>query len=259
MVFCTKCVNETLLFGIKALPSHMTNLSPLRNLRNFFCNLNPCPPKLELKLWKGSTAEFSALNIKDSHFSLFHLNIASLSLHFDELKNLLGLLGHGFDIIGITETKFQTTMPPINCDLPGYTFVHTPTESENGGALLYAPNALHFIECPKLDALIYKSKDLESKFIEIIRPNSKNIIVGCIYRHPRMSVDDFNNNYIMPLLVEISSGNKEIFLLGDFNMDLLKSDSVKGICDHLDILLPHIILPTRVTETTSTIIDNIFF
>ena len=102
-----------------------------------------------------------------------------------------------------------------------------------------------------------------SKFIEIIRPNSKNIIVGYIYRHPRMSVDDFNNNYIMPLLVEISSRNKEIFLLGDFNRDLLKSDSVKD-CDHLDIfsslnMLSDIILPTRVTETTNTIIDNIFF
>ena len=138
------------------------------------------------------TAELSALNTKDSHFSLFHLNIASLSLHFDELKNLLDLLGHDFDIIGITETKFQSTVPPINCDLPGYTFVHTPTESENGGALLYVPNDLHFIECPKLDALIYKSKELESKFIEIIRPNRKNIIIGYIYRHPRMSVDDFN-------------------------------------------------------------------
>ena len=68
----------------------------------------------------------------------------------------------------------------------------------------------------------------------------------------------------MPLLVEISSGNKEIFLLGYFNMDLLKSDSVKRICDHLDIfssfnMLYHIILSTRLTETTSTIIDNFFF
>ena len=171
------------------------------------------------------TAEFSALNTKDAHFSLFHLNIASLSLHFDELKNLLNLLGHDFDIIGITETKFQSTLPPINWDLSGYTFVHTPTESENGGALLYAPNDPHFIGCPKLDALIYKSKELESKFIEIIWPNRKN--------------------YILPLLDEISSGNKEIFFLGDFNMDLLKSDSVKAICDHLDIfssfnMLPHI-------------------
>ena len=46
-------------------------------------------------------------------------------------------------------------------------------------------------------------------------------------------------------------------------MDLLKSNSVKGICDHLDIfslfnMLPHILLPMRVTETTSTIIDNMF-
>ena len=105
----------------------------------------------------------------------------------------------------------------------------------------------------------YKSKVLESKCIELIRANSKNAIVGCIYKHPSMAVGDFNTSFLLPLLVKASLENKEIYLLGDFNIDLLKPDSA----DYLDIfssfsLLPHIILPTRATETTSTIIDNIF-
>ena len=79
-----------------------------------------------------------------------------------------------------------------------------------------------------------------------------------------MSVDEFNNNFLIPFLTEVSSCNKDIILLGDFNVDLLKSDTVKEVCEYLDIfssfnLLPQIILPTRVTETTSTVIDNIFF
>ena len=48
-------------------------------------------------------------------FSFLHLNIASLSLHKEELENVLTMLNFKFDVIGITETKikkvlFQITM-----------------------------------------------------------------------------------------------------------------------------------------------------
>ena len=41
----------------------------------------------------------------ENYFSTFHLNIASLQYHIDDLKNLLFLLNYNFDIITITETK----------------------------------------------------------------------------------------------------------------------------------------------------------
>ena len=49
------------------------------------------------------------------------------------------------------------------------------------------------------------------------------MIVGCIYKHPLMEADDFND-FLEKLLDQISMGNKDVFLLGDYNMDLLKSD-----------------------------------
>ena len=45
-----------------------------------------------------------------------------------------------------------------------------------------------------------------------------------MYRHPSMSVDEFNNDYLTPLLDKASSENKLIFLTGDFNVDLLNYD-----------------------------------
>ena len=209
--------------------------------------------------------DFTSLDfIGSNNFSLFHLNIASLSKHFDELSVLLGQLGHGFSIIGITETGFQNNIPAINCDLPGYNYVHTPTKSEKGGALLYISDCLQYTERVDLDKITYKDRELESKFIEIIQANDKNIIVGCIYRHPLMSVSEFNIDYLTPLLNKASSENKVLLLTGDFNVDLLKADINKDFEDYLDILysyhlLPHIIFPTRVTDITSTLIDNIFF
>ena len=210
------------------------------------------------------TSEFSGINPEAYNFSLLHLNIASLSKHIDELKALLGQLGHGFSVIGITETGLQNTIPTINCDLPGYSFVHTPTKGVKGGSLLYISDHLLYTERLDLDSVFCKDKELESKFIEIKRANDKDIIVGCIYRHPLMSMDEFNSDYLNPLLNKASMENKLLFLVGDFNVDLLKANSNKSFAEYLDTLssynlLPHIILPTRVTDVSCTIIDNIFF
>ena len=79
-----------------------------------------------------------------------------------------------------------------------------------------------------------------------------------------MSVNEFNSDYLTPLLDKASLENKFLFLAGDFNVDLLKANSNKDFADYPDILssyhfLPHIILPTRVTDISNTIIDNIVF
>ena len=51
--------------------------------------------------------------------------------------------------------------------------------------------------------VIYKSKELESTFIEIVKPNKKDVIIGCIYRHPNMDLSEFNNHHILPMLAKL--------------------------------------------------------
>jgi len=92
---------------------------------------------------------------------------------------------------------------------------------------------------------------------------SSNVIVGCTYRHPCMSISDFNTHYLSVFLDKLLSKNKGLILLGDFNIDILKSESSNCENEFLDLLgshpcFPHITLPTRVTDNTSTLIDNIF-
>ena len=67
---------------------------------------------------------------------------------------------------------------------------------------------------------IYKKSELESTFIEIIDPRKSNS-VGVIYKHPKMDVTDFNNNFLNNLLKKINQEQKKVFLLGDFNVDLM--------------------------------------
>jgi hypothetical protein len=90
-------------------------------------------------------------------------------------------------------------------------------------------------------------------------PFSKNIIVGTIYRPPNKKVEVFENAMNV-LLLKIDKENKICYLMGDFNIDLLKSES----CDYANRFIeqpftssfvPLITKPTRITEHTATIID----
>ena len=89
------------------------------------------------------------------------------------------------------------------------------------------------------------------------------MIVGCLYKHSALQINDFKSDFISPLLLKLQKeSSKRIFLLGDFNIDVLKyelSDSINNFIDTLssNFLLPHILLPTRISKT-STLIDNIF-
>ena len=77
-----------------------------------------------------------------------------------------------------------------------------------------------------------------------------------------MDIDEFN--FLCEYLMEkFSKENKEIYLIGDFDLDLLKIDD-KNEIEHFyniissNLLVPHITIPTRITPTSKTLIDNIF-
>ena len=114
-----------------------------------------------------------------------------------------------------------------------------------------------FIFCKNLsyhlrnDLRLFDLGKTESTFIEIICSNSNNVIVGCICKHPALPVNDFTNYFASPLLLKLQKeSSKIVFLLGDFNIDLLKyeiSDLINNFIDTLssNFVLPHILLPTR--------------
>ena len=196
-------------------------------------------------------------------FSMFHLNIASLSKHFDDFNALLSVLNFEFDVIGLSETRFKKgVIPAGNLDLENFFFEHTATESSAGGTGLFISKKLSYK--PRPDLTIYKKGQLESTFIEIINKDSSNIIIASIYRHPCMPLEDFNEHFLSTLLMRLSSEhNKRIYLMGDFNVDLLKAENHTQSLNFLNLLesgnlVPKILLPTRVTLRTNTLIDNIF-
>ena len=153
----------------------------------------------------------STFNEIGNPFFLFHLKINLLSFHSDELESLISKSKNDFQIIGISETRLKKTQETTtNIHLENYNIVHAPTESANGGLLLYIKKAINYKLRP--DLIIYKKRELESAFTEIIQKDSKNIVMGRIYRHPCLQQNKFNDEYLKPLSEKLTIEKKRSYI-----------------------------------------------
>ena len=80
-----------------------------------------------------------------------------------------------------------------------------------------------------------------------------------------MDITDFNCNYLNTLIENLknSKEQKSVFLLGDFNVNLLNYNEHNQTNKFLDSLasnsfIPLILQPTRITSHSNTLQDNIF-
>ena len=236
---------------LKATPTIFEKLNLFTENENMACK--HCSNEQIKKLKKDD---------QDITISLLHLNISSLPYHIDNLTYLLYDLDFKFKVTAITESRLTTTQDPkYSIEIPDYYIEHTSTKSEKAGALFYFSKNLNYIN--RQDFSINKDEMLESVFIDVLSKSNKNTIIGCIYKHRKMTVADFTQNFIQPLLDKLSFENKNMILLGDFNIDLLHygdDNRTKIFSDHMysSSLSPQITTPTRITPSSKTLIDNIF-
>ena len=210
-----------------------------------------------------SIDEFSAAHFNaNKSFSILHLNIHSVELHIEEFRIILQMLDFKFDIICFSESKIIKGIPPkTDISIDGYQEpLSTPTESTKGGVLIYVRDGIK--AKPRPDLTVYRKKELESLFIEIVNPREANDIVGVIYRHPCMNPSIFTDDYLKDIVDRLSSENKKVYIAGDFNFDLLNlshSDTFDFFETMMsNFLLPVITIPTKINRASHTLIDNIF-
>ena len=207
-----------------------------------------------------SIEEYNKLTCKSS-FEILHLNISSLNEHFDGLNNFLAQLILNVKVIGVTQHKIPYGKGP-NRFLRGYNFFFNSSLTTHGGVGIFVSDDL---QKPKIRKDLEKVNSFcESIFVELSLPNSKKYLIGCVYRHPNTSVNDFTEDFILPLLNKLAFENKKCLIMGDFNIDLLKSSNNTAISNYYQTMCsfyfaPFVLQPTRITNTSSTLIDNIFF
>ena len=248
-------------------PYELPNNNNINNNNNIFSNLSDKVIDeniINLTNCKYYTVSDFHNSIESNNLNILRNNINGLETKCENLNQFLSNISTQFDIIAVTETSQRKINEEFytNINLEGYTNFSTPTNTNKGGTIIYTKNTLDVAE--RLDLNICHNL-YKSIWIEINNKNSKNVICGSIYRHPNdnsLSYDNFLI-YFESCLSKLSNENKEVYLCGDFNSDLLKLDKVKNYKKFYELMcsygfLPQILQPTRIQGDSATIIDNIF-
>ena len=121
------------------------------------------------KYYEPDEISFLLSGTYPSRSFFFHLIIFCLTFHLYELIVLMAQCKLNFHFLVISETRLKLIRSSLNhISMPGYNTEHTATESSNFGTLLYIKQGINY----KLrkDLQIYKSKELESTFVEVLEP-----------------------------------------------------------------------------------------
>ena len=192
--------------------------------------------------------------------SFIHFNARSLGANFINITEYLTDLNHSFDIIAISETWLNTGTNFSLHNIKGYDlFYVTRNNKKGGGVAIYTQKR---INCKVLEQQTLVIDNMfECITIELCIDKQKNVIVSCLYRAPGDYLEQFNE-HLDNLLKSFKKG-KTVFICGDFNIDLLKYETHNGTRAFTDIMFsygmyPLIDKPSRITEYSHSLIDNIF-
>ena len=201
------------------------------------------------------------------HLTIFNTNARSLIRHKSEYDVFLQALnthrGFAFDLITFTESWLDDELENL-VNFDGYAPVlkHKKPNKEGGGLAVFIKDNIKFKLREDLCFPTDKMHMYDGIFIEVLG-NECNTLVFVIYRTPSLnSIPEITAdlNYV---LEKVRHENKTVILTGDLNIDLLKHNKHNQTNKFIDMLIsnnltPRITLPTRITNTSATLIDHMF-
>ena len=193
----------------------------------------------------------SGLSIKKTRgFKMAMLNIASLPKHFKEIS--LMLRDKKIDVLALNKTRLDSSISDDLISVDGYDLICANRNRNGGGVCIYARCNINYLK--RLDLV---PNSLEAVSLEIKQANSQSFIISTIYRPPNSKTEDFLK---IERLVQLADNeNKEVYILGDLNINLL----VQNVCTYKKLqkimelyqLTQIINDPTRITESTRSLLD----
>ena len=190
-------------------------------------------------------------NLKDL-LIVGHINARSVPKHHAEISHFLHETC--LDIIGVSETFIKTHTPKNLCKISGFKFLKKDRIGKHGGGV-----GIFVRDCfnPKLIKLPQNFTQPETIFIELTVQNVK-IAIGVIYKPPKIPYGVMAT--IQESLAFITTKFEHVIITGDFNINFLAPDSYPTVFFQMNVTEPFgltqvVKQPTRVTATTSTLID----
>ena len=196
-------------------------------------------------------------------FTVAHFNIHSVPSKFDDFVELLEVLDQknlSPEVILLCET-FLSEKNHSRYNFQNYTMINAFRKNKKrGGVSILVKLGISFIE--RSDISLFDEGTFESIFIEIPQKKRPNIIIGEVYRVPGTNEQDFIGKY-GNIITKVKAEKKSLIIGTDQNLDFLKINNHTNTMNFFDLnltnsLLPTIYRPTRITQNTATLIDNIY-
>ena len=151
---------------------------------------------------------------KERGFRMAFLNIVSLPAKIDEIR--YSMSNNLIDLIAFNETRLDPNITNM-IHLNDYDLIKKDISRNGGGVCIYLRSSINY----KIRNDLVPS-ELEAVCIEIFEPHSKPFFVTTVYRPPNASSKFFD--YFEKLIKAIDNENKEMYILGDLNCDVMKAD-----------------------------------
>ena len=220
---------------------------------------------IKQSLYYSDNDFIATLSNSNNPVAILSLNCQSISSKFDDILILVKKVyqrNQNIDILCIQESWLGEHSHYSQYNIDGYDMYYQSSVcSSHTGLIIYVRSEYQVKQLNLRNSSVL----WESLFLEVTLADGKNIIIGDIYRAPKEEV-----NIITTFIVELSHiltllnrMKLPVYLCGDYNINLLKMHEKNSYEEFFETMLvhsylPNITLPTRLTDTSNTLIDNVF-
>ena len=166
-------------------------------------------------------------------FSVLHLNIYNMSKNFESFQEFLDSLCFSFSAILIQCYQISKYLTYVN--------LHQTRKNRSGGGL-----CIFLLESPFYkvrDDLVVNSKTIECLCVEVVNKNLKSIVLNLTYRPLNGDPNELENHF-KDILSKREITNKELVLVGDFNINVLDFNESKMVQNFVNLMFRHGLIPT---------------
>lgn len=181
--------------------------------------------------------------------NILYINARSIKNKFDELQLMIKLEVKP-DIVCITETWLYSNEEKF-FTIPEYNVVfNTRDTSRGGGVAIYLKSNLKY----RKGKVVNNVHQITEVVVQI---ENKSVSVICVYNPNNVNAHNMHDD--MEIIFANDKGN--MIIVGDFNINLLSDDSTTQ--SHTDLVQSYglefcnLLVPTRITDHSSTIIDHV--
>ena len=175
-----------------------------------------------------------------------HLNVNSLNLKFQEVKDLI--VRCKFEVMVLSETKLDETYRDALYNIENYDMYRQDKRSNSGGIIIYISKFL-----PSTQGNINNcNDDIECFSVEINCKETKLMIIG-MYKNPKMNPNSFKV-YFEKMNEEVFENYENVVIIGDLNFNMLQDNVLSQMCP-LYNLTNIITEPTCFKSNNATLID----